>query len=152
MRRLQSPFQFFFSEAFEEQPPEQELKDPAQEQEQNSYEMKYVNGGFNGSVDIQPGVAENLGKVSVSINIFGGGEKKKITISTPPKIKKMLQAYQIAVHKQDPSADKIKKELEAYYLELKNTIARNFAPLMKELDGKAKQVIIKSMQEINSKY
>ena len=132
-----------------------EEEDPKQEkqiEEMNSYDMKYVNGGFKNSVDVQPGVGENLGKVSISINIYGGAEKDKITISTPQKIKELLQAYQIAVHRQDPSADKIKQQLESYYSVLKDTIGKHFVEVMKKMDLEAKQVLLKSINEVNSNY
>lgn len=122
------------------------------QEEQNSYDMTYVNGGFSNSVDVQPGTGEDIGKVKVSINIFGGGQKKKVVIPTPPKIAQMLKAYEVAVRKQDPSADKFKQQLEAYYETLRNTIASKFVPLIQELDNKAKQVIIQSVKESNEKF
>lgn len=130
---------------------EQEIQDltDAESEEQFSYDMKYVNGGFSNSVDVTPGVGENTGKVFISINIFGGGEKRRVALPTSPGAKKLLAAYQIAIQKKDPSADKIKGEIEEYYKTLKNVVAKNFVPLMKELDAKTKQILIKSIQEVN---
>lgn len=127
-------------------------EDPEKLKDQYSYDMKYVNGGFANSVDIQPGTNEDSGKVNVSINIFGGGEKKQITLPTPPKIQQMLKAYEVALRKQDPSADKIKIQLEKYYADLKISIAEKFINVMKEMDAKSKQVLIQSIKEINGKY
>jgi uncharacterized protein YabE (DUF348 family) len=114
--------------------------------------MKYVNGGFANSVDVQPGTNEDTGKVNVSINIFGGGEKKKITLPTPPKIQQLLKAYEVALKKQDPTSDDIKMQLEKYYADLKISIAEKFIGVMKEMDLKAKQTLIQSIKEINGKY
>lgn len=136
--------QYYLRESTEEDP--EKLKD------QYSYDMKYVNGGFANSVDVQPGTNEDSGKVNVSINIFGGGEKKQITLPTPPKIQQMLRAYEVAVRKQDPSADRIKVQLEKYYADLKISIAEKFINVMKEMDVKSKQVLIQSIKEINGKY
>lgn len=137
--------QYYLRESQEEQDPEK-LKD------QYSYDMKYVNGGFANSVDVQPGTNEDSGKVNVSINIFGGGEKKQITLPTPPKIQQMLKAYEVSLKKQDPSADRIKAQLEKYYADLKISIAEKFINVMKEMDAKSKQVLIQSIKEVNGKY
>lgn len=118
----------------------------------NSYDMKYVNGGFSNSVDIQPGVDEDIGTVKVSINIFGGGQKKKVVMHTPPKIAKILKAYDTAVRKNDPSADTLKKQLETYYSEMRNAIASNFLPLIQELDAKTKSMLLKTVDEVNGKF
>ena len=107
---------------------EQEIQDltDAESEEQFSYDMKYVNGGFSNSVDVTPGVGDNTGKVFISINIFGGGDKRRVAVPTSPTARKMIAAYQIAVQKKDPSADKIKADIEEYYKTLKNVIAKNF--------------------------
>jgi hypothetical protein len=127
-------------------------EDPEKLKDQYSYDMKYVNGGFANSVDVQPGTNEDSGKVNVSINIFGGGEKKQITLPTPPKIQQMLKAYEVSLKKQDPSADRIKVQLEKYYADLKISIAEKFINVMKEMDAKSKQVLIQSIKETNGKY
>jgi hypothetical protein len=127
-------------------------EDPEKLKDQYSYDMKYVNGGFANSVDVQPGTNEDSGKVNVSINIFGRGEKKQITLPTPPKIQQMLKAYEVSLKKQDPSADRIKVQLEKYYADLKISIAEKFINVMKEMDAKSKQVLIQSIKETNGKY
>ena len=126
--------------------------DPTDLDDKYSYDMKYVNGGFSNSIDVQPGIGPDSGKVNVSINIFGGGEKKKVTLPTPPKIQRLLKAYEIAVRNQDDSADKIKEQLERYYSDLKSIIASKFVEAIKEMDDKAKQVLISSIKEINQRY
>lgn len=129
------------------------LRESAEDRDDRySYDMKYVNGGFANSVDVQPGTNEDTGKVNVSINIFGGGEKKKITLPTPPKIQQLLKAYEVALKKQDPTSDDIKMQLEKYYADLKISIAEKFIGVMKEMDLKAKQTLIQSIKEINGKY
>ena len=125
--------------------------DPKQQDEANSYDMKFVNGGFSNSVDVGPGVGDDTGKIFVSINIFGGGKKKRIQLPTSEKAKKLLAAYQVAIQKDDPSSEKIKQDLDQYYADIKNTVAQNFIPLLKELDLKTRQILINSVKEVNSK-
>jgi len=138
-----SLYRYFLRESDD---PEADLK------EKYSYNMKYVNGGFSNSVDVQPGTNEDSGKVNVSINIFGGGEKKSIALPTPPKIQQVMKAYEVALKKQDPSADKFKQYLEKYYADLKVVIASKFIEVMKEMDAKSKQVLIQSIKETNEKF
>lgn len=114
-----------------------------------TYNMKYVNGGYSNSIDITPGVGENTGKLFLSINIFGGGESRRLAIPASPTVKKLLAAYQIAIQKDDPSKDKIKAQIDNYYKTVKDTISKHFINAMKELDVKTKQIIIKSLKEIN---
>lgn len=128
------------------------LREEENQPEENSYNMKYVNGGFSNSVDVQPGIGEDSGKVNVSINIFGGGEKKKVSLPTPPKIQRMMKAYEIALRNKDESAENIKLQLEKYYADLKSIIGAKFVQVMKEADSKAKQVLIQSIKEINGRY
>jgi hypothetical protein len=64
----------------------------------------------------------------------------------------MLKAYEVALKKQDPSADRIKQQLEKYYADLRISIAEKFINVMKEMDVKSKRILIQAIKETNGKY
>lgn len=120
------------------------LKTILTESDEQKYEGKYFNGGFNEkSVKIVP---SNDGRLSISVNIYGGGEQKSVNIS-PKKtdIKKILTAYQSAVTSNNKIGTKLEPDIDSYMLEVRNKISNQMIELMRQFDNRVKEIILKSI-------
>lgn len=128
-----------------EQPPTQPDKNPAKKKESGlKYEMKYVNGGFNDGVKIEP---TNGGKLALEISIYGGGEPKKVNIPASPSMQKIIKGYEVAFNSKDSMGTTMEPEMDRYMSNLKHEISLKVIRLMQEMDMKVKQIIIQTIKE-----
>lgn len=125
---------------------EKEKKTPAQEKDDSlKYEMQYVNGGFNNGVQIKP---DKNGKANVEISIYGGGEKKTLTVGPlPADISKLIKAYEIATT-QNSDSPEITGELQKYFAEVNERLSRQIISILQETDIKVFQAIKSTFKEL----
>ena len=114
------------------------------------YDMKNVNGGFSGGVDIKPG--QTAGVMNVAVNIYGGSQSTAHAYEVPPKIKDIQEAFIAARQTGDPVAADLKTELNAYYNNLKRAISLHIVQAMQQFDAQANASIQTAIQQINAKY
>lgn len=129
------------------EPPVDKPKSPTKEKEPGlKYEMKYVNGGFNSGVKIEP---TNGGKIALSISIYGGGEPKKVKLPASPEISKIIQGYEIAVKNNDKLGLTMEPKLDQYLQGLEQEISLGVIKAMQEFDQKVKQIILNTIRGKN---
>tara|TARA_R110000822_G_scaffold128195_28_gene263970 strand:- start:7408 stop:7809 length:402 start_codon:yes stop_codon:yes gene_type:complete len=114
------------------------------------YDMKNISGGFSEGVDIMPG--QHSGVMDISIDIYGGSKSTAHSYEVPPSIKQLQTAYIAATQKGDPVASDIKRQLEAYYTNLRRAISLHIVHLMQQFDSGANDAITSAVKKINSKY
>lgn len=114
------------------------------------YDMKNVNGGFSGGVDIKPG--QDPGVMNISINIYGGSQSIAHPYQVPQRIKELQEAYAAARQSGDPSSEEFKTELREYYNNLKRAISLYVVKSMQQFDEQASVAIQNAIQQINAKY
>lgn len=130
---------------------EQNVNDTKDQLKQNEnqfkYEMTYLNGGFNGdSIKIEPG---KDGKLVIEIPIYGGGQKKTMSVNSPKRIQSLVSAIPMAQDQNDAkSGQEVNSELQKHFDELKLAMSQRFIELFKEVDAKAKQIIVESLKEL----
>lgn len=97
------------------------------------FEMKYMNGGFNNGVRIKP---DKGGKALVEIKIYGGGEKKSMSIGPlPANIQKLVKAYEIQATDGEDSPE-ITDELKKYFKNLSDNLSIEAISILQEADNK----------------
>lgn len=116
---------------------------PEKKQEGLKYECKYLNGGFNDGVKIEP---TDGGKLSLAISIYGGGDPKKVNIPASPEIQKIIRGYEVAFKQNDPSGTKLEPRLDEYIESLTQELSYKVMDAMRELDEKVKQIIIETIK------
>ena len=129
------------------QEPQPEKKSNPKEKKESGlkYDMKYVNGGFNDGVKIEP---TNGGKLALSISIFGGGgEPKTVNIPASPAMQKIIKGYEVAFNNQDSMGTSMEPEMDRYMDNLKQEISLKVIRLMQEMDQKVKQIIIQTIKD-----
>ena len=126
---------------------EPKKKTPAQTKDDSlKYEMKYVNGGFNNGVQVKP---DKDGKALIEIAIYGGGEKKSLSISPlPAGITKLVQAYELSAN-QGHNTPEITGELQKYFEEVNRSLSQRIISIFREADEKVAQAIKQTFREIN---
>jgi len=119
--------------------PIEKKKTPAQKKDEGlKYEMKYVNGGFNNGVQIKP---DKDGKAMVEISIYGGGQKKTLSIGPlPAQISKLVKAYEVSAT-QGQNTPEITGELQKYFENLNTTLSQKIIEIMMEMDSKVERAI-----------
>ena len=129
-------------------PKKDKKKTPAQKKDDSlKYEMTYVNGGFNNGVQIKP---DKDGKANVEISIYGGGEKKTLTISPLPKeISKLIKAYEISAN-QESDTPEITGELQRYFFQINRKLSRDVITILQEADQKIANAIKKNFKQGNN--
>lgn len=122
-----------------QKPEGQKKKTPAQKKDEGlKYEMKYVNGGFNNGVQIKP---DKDGKALVEISIYGGGQKKTLSIGPlPAQISKLIKAYEVSAT-QGQNTPEITGELQKYFENLNTTLSQKIIEIMMEMDSKVEAAI-----------
>lgn len=122
-----------------QEPEGQKKKTPAQKKDEGlKYEMKYVNGGFNNGVQIKP---DKDGKAMVEISIYGGGQKKTLSIGPlPAQISKLIKAYEVSAT-QGQNTPEITGELQKYFENLNTTLSQKIIEIMMDMDSKVEQAI-----------
>lgn len=123
--------------------PQQKEKPKKEENSGLKYEMKYVNGGFNNGVTIEP---TNGGKLALSISIFGGGDPKKVNIPASSEMSKIIQGYEVAVKNNDQLGLTMEPKMEQYISGLEQEISVQVIQAMQEFDQKVKQIIINTIK------
>lgn len=104
------------------------------------FEMKYMNGGFNNGVKIKP---DKDGKALVEISIYGGGEKKNMSVGPlPESIRKLIKAYEIQATKGEDS-EEITGELKEYFKKLSDNLSIEAISILQEADQKMLNAIKK---------
>lgn len=119
--------------------PEKKKETPAQKKQEGlKYEMTYVNGGFNNGVQIKP---DKGGKALVEISIYGGGEKKTLSVGPlPASISKLVQAYEISAT-QNSDAPEITGELQRWFEDKNNKLSIKIIQILTEADQKIASAI-----------
>jgi len=133
-------------------PPEQKpaappkKKAPAQKKDDRlKFEMKYVNGGFNNGVQVKP---DKDGKALIEIAIYGGGEKKTLSVGPLPKeIAKLIQAYEIGAN-QNTDAPEITGELQKFFTQIQQQLSMKVINILKEADEKVALAIKETFKNI----
>ena len=126
--------------------PEEEAREDAMK-----YEMVYINGGFNGDgIILKP---EQEARASLEISIYGGGQKKSLTISSLPKnIQKLIKAYEVGASESDSETPEITGELQKYFEEVKQSLSAKIISIFKEADVKTKAAIKAAFNDVNKNY
>lgn len=129
-----------------EQKPPPKKKTPAQKKDDRfKFEMKYVNGGFNNGVQVKP---DKDGKALLEIAIYGGGEKKTLSVGPLPKeIAKLIQAYEIGAN-QDTDAPEITGELQKFFAQIQQQLSMKIINILKEADEKVAMAIKETFKNI----
>lgn len=124
---------------------EPKKKTPAQEKDDTlKYEMKYVNGGFNNGVQIKP---DKNGKALIEISIYGGGEKKTLSVGPlPGQISKLIKAYEISAN-QGSETPEITTELQKWFEQVNTRLSQKVIQILSEADAKVATAIKKSIRE-----
>lgn len=119
-------------------------KTPAQKKDEGlKYEMTYVNGGFNNGVQIKP---DKNGKALIEISIYGGGQKKTLSVGPLPKdISKMVQAYELSANS-DENTPEITTELQRYFEQKNTLLSQQIIQILREADQKIAQAIKKTFK------
>lgn len=125
-------------------------KTPAQKKDDRfKFEMTYLNGGFNNGVQVKP---DKGGKALLEISIYGGGEKKSLSISPlPSSIAKLVQAYELSTD-QESDAPEITQELQKYFDEIRNVLSMKIIEIFKDADHQVEQAIKETFKSINSRF
>jgi len=114
-------------------------KTPAQKKDEGlKYEMTYVNGGFNNGVQIKP---DKEGKAQIEISIYGGGQKKTLSIGPlPSEIAKLIKAYEVSAT-QGQNTPEITGELQKYFEEKNTILSQKIIAILTEVDGQVERAI-----------
>lgn len=119
--------------------PVQKKKTPAQKKDEGlKYEMTYINGGFNNGVQIKP---DKDGKALVEISIYGGGQKKTLSVGPlPQEIQKLVKAYEVSATR-GQNTPEITGELQKYFEGKNNQLSQRIIQILTEADEKVAQAI-----------
>lgn len=120
-------------------------KTAAPKDETLKYECKYVNGGFNNGVKLEP---TSGGKLLLSISIYGGGESKSIKIPVRGELQKIISGYESAFKSKDSLGTELEPEIDDKLQILKEEISNKIISAMKKFDLEVKQIIINTIKEI----
>ena len=115
------------------------------------YDMRNINGGFSDGVEIRP--AQNDPAImNITINIYGGSKNSFNAYKVPPRIQELQSAFLKTRQTGDPFAAEFKKELDAYYDNLKRAIGLEMVRLIQEFDAQAKDSIGRAIGKLNQRY
>jgi hypothetical protein len=122
-------------------------KTPAEKKDDRfKYEMTYANGGFNNGVEIKP---DRNGKANVEISIYGGGQKKSLTVGPlPPNIEKLVKAYELSANQNEDSPE-ITQELQKYFARAKTLLNAKIIEIFKKADLQIANAIKETFSQIN---
>lgn len=114
-------------------------KTPAQKKDEGlKYEMTYVNGGFNNGVQIKP---DKHGKALVEISIYGGGQKKTLSVGPlPQQIQKLVKAYEVSATR-GQNTPEITGELQKYFEQKNTQLSQRIIQILTEADAQVAQAI-----------
>lgn len=132
-----------------EKPQQTKKKTPsAQKDDRFKFEMTYVNGGFNNGVLVKP---DKDGKANVEISIYGGGDKKTLSVGPlPPNIEKLVKAYELSAN-QDQNTPEITQELQNYFAQIQTLLNAKLLEIFKQADQQVASAIKDTFKQINSK-
>lgn len=124
-------------------------KTPAQKKDDRfKFEMKYVNGGFNNGVQVKP---DKDGKALLEIAIYGGGEKKTLSVGPLPKeITKLIQAYEVGAN-QNTDVPEITGELQKFFAQIQEQLSIKIINILKEADEKVATAIKETFKSANGR-
>lgn len=110
------------------------------------YEMTYANGGFNNGVQVKP---DKDGKANVEISIYGGGQKKTLTVGPlPPEIAKLVSAYELSAN-QDQNTPEITTELQKYFAQVQTLLNAKVLEILKQADLQIANAVKETFSQIN---
>lgn len=111
------------------------------------FEMTYVNGGFNNGVLVRP---DKDGKANVEISIYGGGEKKTLSVGPlPPNISKLVKAYELSAN-QDQNTPEITQELQDYFSKVQTLLNAKVIEIFKRADHEVYNAIKETFTQIKN--
>jgi len=129
-------------------PPEDQQQKPkikVPQDEMFKFEMQYMNGGFNNGVLVKP---DKNGKALLEISIYGGGEKKNMSVGPlPQSIQKLIQAYEISAQKNQDNQE-ITGELKKYFKKLSDTLSIEVISILQEADKKVLEAIKRTFKQV----
>jgi len=135
-----------------EQPPVPKKAEPskktpaAAKDDRFKYEMTYANGGFNNGVQVKP---DKNGKANVEISIYGGGQKKTLSIGPlPPQIEKLVSAYELSAN-QDQNTPEITEELQKYFSQVQTLLNAKIIEILKQADLKIANAVKETFSQVN---
>jgi len=118
----------------------------AQKDDRFKYEMTYANGGFNNGVEVKP---DKGGKANVEISIYGGGQKKSLSVGPlPPDIEKLVRAYELGANQNEDSPE-ITEELQKYFARAKTLLNAKILEILKQADLKIANAVKETFSQIN---
>jgi len=110
------------------------------------YEMTYANGGFNNGVQVKP---DKNGKANVEISIYGGGQKKTLSVGPlPPDIAKLVSAYELSAN-QDQSTPEITAELQKYFVQVQTLLNAKILEILKQADLQIANAVKETFSQVN---
>lgn len=110
------------------------------------YEMTYANGGFNNGVQIKP---DKNGKANVEISIYGGGQKKTLSVGPlPPNIAKLVSAYELGANQNEDSPE-ITAELQKYFAQVQTLLNSKILEIIKQADLQIANAVKETFSQIN---
>lgn len=110
------------------------------------YEMTYANGGFNNGAEVKP---DKDGKANVEISIYGGGQKKSLSVGPlPPNIEKLVKAYELSADKNEDSPE-ITQELQKYFAQAKTLLNAKIIDILKKTDLQIANAVKETFTQIN---
>lgn len=121
----------------------------AQKDDRFKYEMTYANGGFNNGVQVKP---DKDGKANVEISIYGGGEKKTLSVGPlPPEIAKLVTAYELSAN-QDQNTPEITEELQKYFAQVQTLLNAKIIEILKQADLQIANAIKETIKQVGANY
>jgi len=109
------------------------------------YEMTYVNGGFNNGVQVKP---DKDGKANIEISIYGGGQKKTLSVGPLPKqIEKLVTAYELSAN-QDQNTPEITTELQKYFMQVQTLLNAKIIEIFKKADLEVANAIKETITQV----
>jgi hypothetical protein len=119
----------------------------AQKDDRFKYEMTYANGGFNNGAEVKP---DKDGKANVEISIYGGGQKKSLTVGPlPPNIEKLVRAYELSANQNEDSPE-ITEELQKYFAQAKTLLNAKILEIFKQADLQIANAVKETFSQINN--
>jgi hypothetical protein len=109
------------------------------------FSFQYLSGGFNGnSVKFAP--VEGEDRISIKIPLFGGGEKKTLTVKAAGEYANLVKAYNAGQEQSDePNGNAVGQELQTKLEQVQDNVSHRVISLLQSLDEQVKQIIIEEL-------
>tara|TARA_R110000868_G_scaffold217359_1_gene467430 strand:+ start:1699 stop:2223 length:525 start_codon:yes stop_codon:yes gene_type:complete len=125
-------------------------KTPAETKDDRfKYEMTYANGGYNNGAEVKP---DKNGKANIEISIYGGGQKKSLSVGPlPPNIEKLVKAYELSANQNEDSPE-ITQELQKYFAQAKTLLNAKVLEIFKQADLQIANAIKETFNQVNQDH